>query len=141
MIAAGLAHYRLQAGALRILTGLFDACLWIDLYRLPELFCGFARHAGQGPTLYPVACSPQAWASASVFLILQACLGLSFNHSTATPQIRFAASTLPHYLDEVRIHNLTVGEASVDLVLQRHPQDVGLQVTRRQGDIEIVVVK
>ena len=40
--------------------------------RLPELFCGFERAAGEPPVAYPVACLPQAWASGSVFMVLQA---------------------------------------------------------------------
>ena len=60
LIAQGLAHYGLKEGVLRILTGLFEASTFLDLHRLPELFCGFERRPGEGPTLYPVACSPQS---------------------------------------------------------------------------------
>ncbi len=59
-----------------VLAGLMDASIFFDLHRLPELFCGFPRRPGESPTLYPVACAPQAWASAAVFLLLQASLGL-----------------------------------------------------------------
>jgi glycogen debranching enzyme len=74
LIGAGLARYRLKDGLLKILTGLFDASQFVDLARMPELFCGFHRRPDEGPTLYPVACSPQAWAAGSVFLLLQGCL-------------------------------------------------------------------
>jgi glycogen debranching enzyme len=139
IIAAGLAHYGFKELVLKILTSLFEASLYLDLHRLPELFCGFTRRAGEGPTLYPVACAPQAWASASVFLLLQACLGLSFQHPT--PQICFSSPLLPPYIEELRLCNLRIGDASVDLALQRYPQDVGIQVLRRQGDVDIVIVK
>src|SRR5262245_53561970 len=76
LIASGMARFGFTAGALEIATRLFDASQHMDLFRLPELFCGFERRPGEGPTLYPVACSPQAWAAASVFLLLQSCLGL-----------------------------------------------------------------
>ena len=79
LIAQGLARYGLADQALRIWTGLFEAGLYFDLHRMPELFCGFAQDPGEGPVLYPVACAPQAWAAASVFLLLQACLGLEVN--------------------------------------------------------------
>src|SRR5205823_2033432 len=74
-IAAGLARYGLKDEALRVMNAMFDASLFFDMHRLPELFCGFERRAGEGPTLYPVACAPQAWAAAAIFLLLQACLG------------------------------------------------------------------
>ncbi len=139
LIAAGLARYGFTEMALKVLTGLFYASIFLDLHRLPELFCGFARRPSEGPTLYPVACAPQAWASASVFYLLQACLGLSFRHPS--PQLRFLAPLLPDFLQDVRITNLRAGAACVDLVLQRHPQDVGLHVERREGEVEIITVK
>ena len=63
LIAAGMASYGFKQGALKILCGLFDASLYLELHRLPELLCGFSRRPGEGPTLYPVACSPQTWSS------------------------------------------------------------------------------
>src|SRR5262249_18706907 len=41
LIAAGFARYDLKEHAMRVMTGLFDASLFLDLNRLPELFCGF----------------------------------------------------------------------------------------------------
>ena len=79
LVAWGIARYGFKEPVHKILTGLFDASLFVDLHRLPELFCGFVRRTGEGPTLYPVACAPQAWAAGSVFLLLQACLGLSIH--------------------------------------------------------------
>ncbi|HKW86823.1 MAG TPA: amylo-alpha-1,6-glucosidase, partial [Nitrospiraceae bacterium] len=79
LIAIGLARYGLKESVLKIMTGLFDASLLVDLHRLPELFCGFVRRPGESPTLYPVACAPQAWSAASVFMLLQACLGLTIH--------------------------------------------------------------
>src|SRR5262249_43161444 len=67
IIASGLARYGLKIAAGRILAGLFDASLFVDLRRLPELFCGFDRRPGEGPTLYPVACAPQAWSAGAPF--------------------------------------------------------------------------
>lgn len=135
LIAWGMARYGFKEPVHKILTGLFDASLFVDLHRLPELFCGFIRRAGEGPTLYPVACAPQAWAAGSVFLLLQACLGLSIHG--ADERIRFSGPTLPEFLQEVRIENLRVGRATVDLLLQRHPQDVSIRVLRMDGQIVI----
>jgi glycogen debranching enzyme len=139
LIAFGMNRYSLKDAALKILTGLFDASIFADLHRLPELFCGFTRQRGEGPTLYPVANSPQAWASGSVFLLLQACLGLSVQAQEG--KVYFNYPALPPFLQEVTITNLTVGSASLDVAFQRHDQDVGINVMRKEGDIELVVIK
>src|SRR5690606_16740036 len=79
LIALGLARYGFKREATRVFDGLFQASIYIDLRRLPELFCGFPRRRGQGPTFYPVACAPQAWAAATPLCLVQACLGLDFD--------------------------------------------------------------
>ncbi|MBI1918709.1 MAG: amylo-alpha-1,6-glucosidase [Planctomycetes bacterium] len=139
LIAYGLSRYRLLEPAGKVLTGLFDASLFLDLRRMPELFCGFPRRGGEGPTGYPVACSPQAWSAASVFMVLQACLGLRI--FGAERRVLFSYPLLPESLQEIQITGVRVGEASVDLYLERHGQDVGVNVLKREGDVEVVVVK
>jgi glycogen debranching enzyme len=138
LIAQGLARYGLGEMALQIFTGLFEAGQYFDLHRMPELFCGFPQDPGEGPTLYPVACAPQAWAAASVLLLIQACLGLETNGPEA--QICFTRPRLPASLGELRIHNLAVAGATVDLLLVRHEHNVGVTVLRRDGDVQIMVV-
>ncbi len=138
LIALGLARYGYKDEALRILTGLLDASVHFDLHRLPELFCGFARLPGQGPTLYPVACSPQAWAAGAVFQLLEACLGMEFH--TEKPQLRFRHPRLPDYVDHLEIRGLRVAGGELDLRLRRHPNDVGLTVLRKQGDVDVAVI-
>ena len=139
LIGAGSSRYGLQDATLSILSGLFDASLFVDLHRLPELLCGFGRRPGEAPTLYPVACSPQAWASAAVFLLLGSALGLELN----APERRlvFRCPRLPAFLEEVRVFNLRLGAASLDLCLERHQDDVGINVTRRTGDVEVLTVR
>lgn len=139
LIAFGLARYGLTDPLFRIVTGLFDSSLFTDLHRLPELFCGFPRRPGEGPTPYPVACAPQSWAASSVFLLLQACLGLSFN--AAEQEIRFSHPVLPPFLQTVEIKQLRMNEASLDLVLRRHDHDVGIEVLRKEGEARITTVK
>jgi glycogen debranching enzyme len=139
LIAWGLSRYGLMVPVLDILTGMFDASLFVDLHRLPELFCGFARRPGEGPTHYPVACAPQSWAAATVFLLLQSCLGLQI--SATWRQISLHHPILPEFLREVCIRNLSVGPASVDLLLRRHKSDVALDVLRKDGEAEILLVK
>ncbi len=139
LIAAGMASYGFKQGVLKILYGLFDASLFLDLHRLPELMCGFSRRAGEGPTLYPVACSPQTWSSVALFLLLQSCLGLSIEAPRA--RLSFSQPVLPPFLEHIQIRNLRIGEAEVDLSLERHAKDVGINILRREGHIEIVVTK
>jgi glycogen debranching enzyme len=139
LIAAGLARYGHADSAMRVLTGLFDTSLFVDLHRLPELFCGFERRSGEGPTLYPVACAPQAWASASVFMLLQAILGLSID--AQQKRIQLTSPALPPSLEEVRIKHLRIGDARLDLTLRRHTHDVSVTIDRRVGDLEVSVLK
>jgi glycogen debranching enzyme len=139
LIASGFARYGFQDLVLRVLSGLFDASLFAELHRLPELFCGFHRRPGEGPTLYPVACAPQSWAAASVFLLLQSALGLSIDARKG--RIFFTHSLLPQFLQHIQITNLRVGDAAVDLSLTRHPRDVGINVKRKEGNVEVVAIK
>jgi glycogen debranching enzyme len=138
LIAMGLAQYGMMEGALAVMAAMFDASLFMDMHRLPELYCGFGRRPSEGPTLYPVACSPQAWASASAFYLLQACLGLQFHFEA--PHLRFNHPLLPPFLDFVEIRNLKVGDGSIDLALERHAHDVGVHVLRKVGDIDLSVI-
>ncbi|MGO8915930.1 MAG: glycogen debranching N-terminal domain-containing protein [Stellaceae bacterium] len=137
LIAMGFARYGLRQPLVRQLTGLFDSALFTALQRLPELFCGFARRPGTGPTAYPVACLPQAWSSAAVFAMLGALLGVSFDRSAR--RISLLRPTLPPWLDTLRLSNLRLGDAAVDLLLERREEDVALHVTRRDGEVEILL--
>ncbi len=104
---------------------------------MPELFCGFPRRPGESPTLYPVACAPQSWAAASVFFLLQSILGLSINAPKG--QICFTHPRLPEFLREVHVKGLRIGQATLDLSLHRHPEEVGINVRKKQGNVEVVI--
>ena len=137
LIAAGMTQLAEKNLAMRILTAQLDASTYFESSRLPELFCGFRRREGKAPTGYPVACSPQAWAAASVFMLLQACLGVTVN--AAGSQIIFKHPRLPVCLDHLSIRDLTIGDASIDVVLHRHAGAVGLNVERSSGKIDVVM--
>ncbi len=139
LVGAGFARYGMRAPVARILAGLFDASLFVDRYRMPELFCGFHRRPGEGPTLYPVACSPQAWSGGAVFMLLEAMLGLSIDG--AARRITIHNGMLPEFLPHVQIQGLRVGKGSVDLALERQPRDLGVQVERNDAKAEILVVQ
>ena len=88
LIGLGLSLYGFQDAVASILNGLYEASLHVDLHRLPELFCGFHKRTESiGPTLYPVACAPQAWAAAAPYLLLQATLGLQHQSRRAPGQL------------------------------------------------------
>jgi len=110
----------------------------MDLRRLPELFCGFQRERRRGPTLYPVACAPQAWASATPFTLLEAALGLEFD--AERNEIRLRNPRLPAFLNEVVLRELQLGESSVDLLIRRHGDSVSMEVLRRRGQIQVSIV-
>ena len=138
LIALGLARYGLKHAVEHVFKGLFDAASYMDLRRLPELFCGFRREKSRGPTLYPVACAPQAWASATPFTLLEAALGLEFD--IARNEIRLRNPRLPALLDEVILRDLQLGPSSVDLRIRRHGEDVSMEVMRRRGQIQVSIV-
>ncbi len=139
LIAWGLMRYGLQEEAARILEGMFDAALFVDQRRLPELFCGFSRRPSEGPTLYPVACSPQSWAAGSIFLLIQACLGMTVD--AVERRIKFDRSRLPEFLQELILRDLRVGEGTVDLALRRYDENVTATVLKREGDVEVWTIK
>ena len=118
LIALGFARYGLKRPIDKLFEGLFHAGTYMDHRRLPELFCGFRRQPGQGPTLYPVACTPQAWAAATPFALLQACLGLEFD--PFANEIRLNNPRLPAFLDEVMLRDLQLGASYMDLRVRRH---------------------
>jgi glycogen debranching enzyme len=138
LIALGLARYGLKQEVAQVFKGLFDAATYMDLRRLPELFCGFQRERRRGPTLYPVACAPQAWASATPFTLLEAALGIEFDAQRG--EIRLRNPRLPAFLNEVILRDLRLGDSSVDLRLRRHGDDVSLEVLRTRGKIQVSIV-
>ena len=138
LIALGLARYALKHSVAQLFKGLFEAATYMDLRRLPELFCGFRREKGRGPTLYPVACAPQAWASATPFTLLEAALGLEFDSQRG--EIRLRNPRLPVFLNEVVLRELRLGPSSVDLRVRRHGDEVSLEVLRTRGHIQVSIV-
>jgi len=138
LIALGLARYGLKHAVEHVFKGLFDTASYMDLRRLPELFCGFQRDRRRGPTLYPVACAPQAWASATPFTLLEAALGIEFDPERG--EIRFRNPRLPAFLNQVDLRDLCLGESCVDLRLRRHGEDVALEVLRTRGRIQVSII-
>jgi glycogen debranching enzyme len=138
LIALGFARYGLNRSVAPVFKGLFEAATYMDLRRLPELFCGFQRERRRGPTLYPVACAPQAWASATPFSLIQASLGLEFE--PWGNEIRLRNPHLPSFLDEIILRNLRLGASSADLKVHRHGEEVSVELLRTRGEVRVSVV-
>jgi glycogen debranching enzyme len=136
LIASGLARYGYKNLAGKLLLALMDVSSMLELHRLPELFCGLNRREGEGPTLYPVACAPQAWAAAAPFLLIQSCLGLTVHG--AQNRVVFTRPALPEGIPHLSIRGLRVGDASVDLLFEREFDTVRVQVLEKQGEVEVV---
>ncbi len=139
LIAMGFARYGLKAEAARVFDGIFNAARQQELRRLPELFCGFIRRAHRGPTPYPVACAPQAWAATAIFGMLAACVGLELTQEHN--EIRFRDPVMPDFLDEIIIRNMRLGASYADVRLHRYGYDVTANVLSRRGDAKILILK
>ncbi len=137
LIASGLARYGFKSATGELFEAISGAASYMDLRRLPELFCGFRRVKAQAPTLYPVACSPQAWASGAPISMLQASLGLEFEPERN--RIRLVDPMLPPFLDMVVLRNLELGKARIDVALYRYGENVSLQILRNDDGIEVSV--
>ena len=139
LAAYGLARYGLMEPALRLMQGLFDASLFIELQRLPELFCGFPFRRGEAPTAYPVACSPQAWSVAAVFLLLQASLRITFDGFNK--KLTLYKPVLPDYIKQIRISNLRFGDEQFELEMVKYDHDLGIHLIKKPVGWEIVTIK
>jgi glycogen debranching enzyme len=137
LLAAGFARYGFRREAARIFEALFAASRYMDLRRLPELFCGCPRQRTQAPTFYPVACIPQAWAAAAPLYMLKACLGLGFEPGER--QITFDEPWLPAFLDEVVFRNLSIGDDTADVAVRRAGQQVVVDALARRGRIRVLI--
>jgi len=136
MSAAGMAHYGEREDVVRLVGETFEAATHFGM-RLPELFCGFPRRAGEPPVAYPVACMPQAWAAGSMFMLMQACLGVDIDGRRGIVHVR--RPRLPQGIDRLSVHGIDVGGTVLGLGFERIGNRV---VTFREGgaaDVRIQV--
>jgi glycogen debranching enzyme len=103
---------------------------------LPELICGFPKQRSRGPTFYPVACNPQAWAAAAPISLIQSCLGMSFDPKSRC--VIFNRPALPEFLNEITLKHLSIGADRVDVSLRRSRQEVVIDVLDRKGQVEVL---
>ncbi|MCT0208817.1 glycogen debranching N-terminal domain-containing protein [Synechococcus sp. CS-1332] len=143
LIGMGLARYGHRSEALQILTGLFETASAVPMFQLPELFCGFPRREEEGPTFYPVACSPQAWASGSVFGLLEAVTGMSIEreHGSSRVEVRLHNPCLPRGLNLLDVNGLRLGDEEISLQFHRSDYDVGVMVRSRTPGVDVLIMK
>ena len=113
------------------------AASYMDHRRIPELYCGFRRRPGRGPTLYPAACSPQAWAASSPFSLLASMLGLRFDPVERT--VRLVNPVVPALAGSIAIRNLALGGASLDFVVGTKNGSPTLEVTRASQNVRLLM--
>jgi glycogen debranching enzyme len=138
LIAIGLRHYGFTDAVDRIFAGMLHAASYMEFQRLPELFCGFRRRRNRGPTLYPVACSPQAWAAATPFALLGTLLGLEFD--AEAKEIRLRDPHLPPFIEELTIKGLRLGDSALDLCLHGKGDDISLRILRNDDNIRVAAI-
>lgn len=140
IIAAGFAAYELTQYFLKVFGGIFDASLFMEFNRLPELFCGFQRRSGAAPTLYPVACTPQTWAAGSLLYMIKSSLGMSFE--AENDRIVFKNPVLPEFLPGIYLRNLMVSrDKSVDLHVSRYPEGVTVEILKKSRGVSVLTYK
>ena len=136
LCAAGIAHYGGRSQVAQILSEIFEAANHFSM-RLPELYCGFARISGQGPAPYPVACLPQAWSSGSVFMLLQATLGIRIDGRRR--EVHIERPLLPIGIESLSIRDLPVGGVCIDLEFHRIGNEVvAVPARHSEGGVRVL---
>lgn len=138
LIAHGMALNEFRAPALRIFSTLFQAALTFRDYRLPELFCGMQRREHDVTVHYPVSCSPQAWASGAMFLILGSLLGI--RPSAPRKELNIVNPVLPDWIDYLHVRNLRIGKSRVGLDFTRRGERTFCNVVDVEGEKLVVNV-
>ena len=136
--ATGMARYGERESVVRLLSGTFESAVHFNK-RLPELFCGFTRSAGEAPVAYPVACLPQAWSAGAPFMLLQSCLGIRVDGWAG--EIIVDRPRLPIGIDSLTVRRLGVGETSVDVHFRRVGDRVACYLDRQHEGLAPLIVK
>lgn len=137
LIAMGLRSLGLAEQALEVSQGLLDMTLTQSYQRPPELFCGYERNGDNTPVQYPVACTPQAWATGSIFQLLHMMVNLV--PDAVNNCLRIIDPALPESIDQLSLHNLRVGTTLLDLEFERSGSTTACRVARKRGNLRVVI--
>lgn len=135
IIAFGLRRYNLLEELRLLAEALFDAAYEFPYFRLPELFCGFSRRPNVRPVRYPVACEPQAWAVGSLFLLLQACIGVR----VTAEGLLIQRPVLPSFLKELQIRGMKVHDGRVGIDFINRDGRVFCLPIEKTGSVRIII--
>jgi glycogen debranching enzyme len=137
LIAIGLRSLGLIDQALKVFQGLLDMTLQQPYQRPPELFCGYERNSDSTPVQYPVACTPQAWATGSIFQLLQMMVNLV--PDTQNNCLRIIDPALPESINRLSLHNLRVGSTLLELEFERSGSTTACRVAKKRGNLRVVI--
>jgi glycogen debranching enzyme len=137
LAASGMRAYGFTSPFVTLAGGLFEAVLQYENMRMPELFCGFMRAPGHGPTRYPVACAPQAWAAGVAFQLVTSMLGL--RPDAADNQLTLVRPTLPPWLTWLEVRGLRIAKSRLALRVSQGTDSLAVEMLARDGDTELVV--
>jgi glycogen debranching enzyme len=137
LIAMGLRSLGLTDQALEVFQGLFDMTSAQAYQRPPELFCGYERNGDHAPVQYPVACTPQAWATGTIFQLLQMVVNLVPDAQNNC--LRIIDPTLPESINRLSLNNLRVGATILDLEFERSGSTTACRVVKKRGNLRVVI--
>ena len=98
------------------------------------MYAGINSQPGAFPVPYIDANVPQAWAAGSVFHLLQAILGLS---ADAPNNCLYVDPYLPHWLPDITLKRLEIGNACVELRFWREGDRTRWDANIPSGSIDI----
>lgn len=132
--ALGFKRYGLDDHADRLVRALLEATANLPGMRLPELIGGQSRDEVAFPIAYPQANCPQAWSASATVQLAQIMLGLyPFAPLRLLALVR---PRLPAGIDEVTIHHLRVGDATVSIRFRRREDGTAAhEVLSRRGTL------
>ena len=137
LIAMGLRSLGLIDQALELFQGLFNMTFQQSYQRPPELFCGYELNGDNAPVQYPVACTPQAWATGSIFQLLQMMVNLV--PDAQNNYLRIIDPALPESINRLSLHNLRVGGTILDLEFERVGSTTSCRVANKRGNLRVVI--
>ncbi|UZQ55296.1 amylo-alpha-1,6-glucosidase [Trichothermofontia sichuanensis B231] len=137
LIALGLRSLGYTEQALEIAQGLLDMTAQQPYCRPPELFCGFARTADSPPVRYPVACSPQAWATGSIFHLIQVMVNLV--PDAPNNCLRVVNPTLLPGIHYLSLRNLRIGQTWLDLEFEQANGATACRVVQKRGNLRVII--
>lgn len=137
LIVQGLRAIGAIDQALEVAQGIADMTMHQPYYRPPELFCGYERTVDDSPVQYPVACSPQAWATGAIFQLLQAMINLV--PDAPNNCLRIIDPALPESLNHLSLRNLRIGQTLLDLEFERSGTTTACRVVKKRGNLRVVI--